>query len=83
MLRSVGNPSRPWSQALEPQPRLTPELGADPYNTGALPRPSPGVWVMVRIGFGGILYYSYNNEPPQNPILITKASTLSPQPETR
>ena len=34
------------------------------YTIGAL---------IIRIGFWGILYYSYNKEPPQNPILIIKA----------
>ena len=37
-----------------------------PVNMGAL---------IIRIGFWGILYYSYNKEPP-NPILIIKASIL-------
>ena len=32
--------------------------------------------LLVRIGFGGILFFSYNKEP-QNPISIIKALTLS------
>ena len=31
---------------------------------------------MIRTGLGGIPYYHYNKEPPQNPILIVEALTL-------
>ena len=32
--------------------------------------------LIIRIGFGGILYYTYNNKKPPNPILIIQAPTL-------
>ena len=32
--------------------------------------------LIIRIGFGGILYYSSNKDPPPNPILVINAPTL-------
>ena len=43
-----------------------------PGNVGAL---------IIRIGLGGIFYYNYNKESPQNPILIIKAPAVPSKSE--
>ena len=51
----MGSPE-PWTQVLNPEPQAP-----EPYNIGAS---------IIRIGFGGPLYYNYNNKEPQSSLGI-------------